>query len=300
MTGTAHYSAGTGFIDASVESCIQFEEFHRLDQLCLDALTMEAMAWPKPGLVTPVDSGSHSDMDIKLLLAGIASLKGYFSNVAVGAASGQPLSGLQPLGIAAEQRMLLATGGINTHRGAIFNLGLLAAAAASRTVDPSLAGLPCGAVVKRQWGEPLSISGRTAPPSHGTEVCRRFNSGGARSEAGAGFPTVYRTALPLLRGLIEELIPVETALIGTLLALMEEVDDTNLLWRGGREGLAFVQRSAREFNLDGGIKQRLWRGKLAIMHHDLVSRNLSPGGSADLLAVTWVAHHLDPLRTAYF
>lgn len=293
MAGTAYHISGTGISASSVESYILNNNFHWLDQLCLEALTAEAMAWPKPGLVTPIDSGSHDDMDINSFLASITSLKGYFRDVAHGVASGLTLSGLQSLGIGAEQRMLLATGGINTHRGAIFNLGFLAAAAASRSVDSSLADMSCGEVVKRLWGETLSILRVMARSSHGTEVYLRYDAGGARSEASAGFPSVYAVGLPVLRGLLKELVPMETALIGTLLALMEHVEDTNLLWRGGQEGLTYVQRAAREFNSDGGIQQPLWCSKLVIMHKDFVSRNLSPGGSADLLAATLVAHHLD-------
>jgi triphosphoribosyl-dephospho-CoA synthase len=278
---------------AQQEYSLQHDDFHWLDQLCLEALYLEAIAWPKPGLVTPVDSGSHNDMDINTFFASIASLKGYFSRVAIGAISGIRLSGLQSLGIAAEQRMLLATGGANTHRGALFNLGFLAAAAALRKIDLSLSGLNCGEVVKRLWGGTLSKSRITAPSSHGTEVYRLFNAGGARSEASAGFPSVYRVGLPFLRGLLKEQVPIDSALVGALLVLMEHVDDSNLLWRGGEEGLAFVQRSAREFNADGGIRQPFWCDKLVIMHQEFVSRNLSPGGSADLLAATWVAHHLE-------
>jgi triphosphoribosyl-dephospho-CoA synthase len=283
-----------GRSSAQPEYSLPYDDFHWLDQFCLEALYLEAIAWPKPGLVTPIDSGSHNDMDINTFFASIASLKGYFSRVAQGAASGCTLAGLQAIGIAAEQSMLLATGGANTHRGAIFNLGFLAAAAALRREDLSLSGLQCGEIVKRLWGRALSKSRMTvASSSHGTEVYRLFTAGGARSEASAGFPSVYCVGLPFLRGLLKEQVPIDSALIGTLLVLMEHVDDTNLLWRGGEEGLAFVQRSAREFNADGGIGQPFWCDKLVIMHQEFVSRNLSPGGSADLLAATWVAHHLE-------
>jgi triphosphoribosyl-dephospho-CoA synthase len=294
MTGAGLYCIQeVGASSAQQEYSLPYDDFHWLDQLCLEALTFEAMAWPKPGLVTPKDSGSHIDMDINTFFASIASLKGYFSRVAQGAASGITLAGLQSLGIATEQRMLLATGGANTHRGAIFNLGFLAAAAALRKVDLSLSGLQCGEVVKRLWGRALSKSRTTVPSSHGTEVYRLFNAGGARSEASSGFPSVYCVGLPFLRGLLKEQVPIDSALIGVLLVLMEYVDDTNLLWRGGEEGLAFVQRSAREFNADGGIGQPFWCDKLVAMHQEFVSRSLSPGGSADLLAATWVAHQLE-------
>ncbi len=269
------------------------DDFQRLDQLCLEALYLEAMAWPKPGLVTPRDSGSHRDMDIGSFHVGIASLKGYFREVALSAAAGNGLAVLRSIGVKAEQNMLLATGGANTHRGAIFNLGLLAAAAARRMLDCSLAGLSCGEVVRQLWGREILDSRLAAPHSHGHKVYQSFAAGGARSEAGSGFPAVYRVGLPLLRRVLKVTGSQEKALIGTLLALMEQVADTNLLWRGGAEGLAFVQLSARIFNSSGGVEHPCWCEGLIAMHREFVMRNLSPGGSADLLAATWLVHQLD-------
>ncbi|MDD5286562.1 MAG: triphosphoribosyl-dephospho-CoA synthase MdcB [Desulfuromonadaceae bacterium] len=275
------------------ETPFLIDDFQWLDILCLEALRLEAMAWPKPGLVTPLDSGSHHDMDINSFHASIASLKGYFGRVAQSSSAGLALPHLQSIGIEAERRMLLATGGANTHRGAIFNLGLLAAAAARRKVDYLLARKSCGEIVRQLWGDAISTSSRTSVNSHGNEVYKRFAVGGARSEAGNGFPAVYLIGLPVLRRQLTALGSMEIALIGTLLALMEHVEDTNLLWRGGEEGLAFVQTSAREFNSNGGVEQPLWRDRLIDMHREFVSRNLSPGGSADLLAATWAAYHID-------
>lgn len=278
---------------AHQEAPFRIDEFHWLDLLCIEALRSEAIAWPKPGLVTPRDSGSHHDMDINSFHASISSLKGYFGQVARSAAAGLELPALRSTGIEAEQRMLRATGGANTHRGAIFNLGLYAAAGARRTVDYSLAGLSCGEIVRQLWGDEISRSGKTATSSHGSMVNKRFAAGGAHCEAGGGFPSVYRIGLPVLRRLLTGSESRETALIGTLLAFMEHIADTNLLWRGGKEGLAHVQTSARKFNSDGGVEQPFWRDRLVAMHSEFVSRNLSPGGSADLLAATWVAYNLD-------
>lgn len=269
------------------------DDFQWLDLLCLEALRSEVTAWPKPGLVTPRDSGSHHDMDINTFHASITALKGCFGQIARSAAAGRELAALRTIGIEAELAMLHATGGANTHRGAIFNLGLFVAAAARQTVDFSLAGLSCGTIIKRLWGDEILRSRITDEKTHGNEVYTRFASGGARSEAGGGFPSVYLIGLPVLRRLLTLPGSVQTALIGTLLALMEHIDDTNLLWRGGMEGLTFVRTSAREFNSRGGVEQESWRDQLVTMHNRFVSRNLSPGGSADLLAATWVAHHLD-------
>lgn len=264
-----------------------------LDAACCAALKHEADAWPKPGLVTPVDSGSHRDMNYASFVDSIAALRGYFAEIAEAGARGASYAELQPIAIAAEARMLAATHGANTHRGAIFNLGLLAAAAAWRDSFANGASLDCGGLVARIWGPAIQASRTTASASHGQQVWQRFAIGGAREQAAAGFPAVYRIGLPALRRLMDAGVETERALIGTLMALMAELPDTNLLWRGGEAGLLDVQRGARQFNQDGGVEQAHWRARLQAMHAWMVARHLSPGGSADLVAATWLVFTLE-------
>ena len=271
----------------------QFADFQLLDQFCLKALRSEVLAWPKPGLVTPVDSGSHHDMHIGTFLKSITALEGTFAEMAMAAAFGQGFQAMMAAGREAEVRMQLATGGANTHRGAIFNLGLLASASMRRRCNPALAGLSCGKVVEREWGEKIIAARHSSAATHGNQVYQRYARGGARGEAAAGFPMLYRFGIPTLSRLLHDGHDHERAMIGTLMTLIEKVDDTNLLWRGGEDGLAFAKQSARNFNINGGVAQLGWRSELTGIHRSFVERNLSPGGSADLVAASWVAYHLD-------
>lgn len=264
-----------------------------LDAACCAALKREADAWPKPGLVTPVDAGSHRDMNYATFVDSIAALKGYFAEVAEAGARGAAYPEIQPIAIAAEARMLAATRGANTHRGAIFNLGLLVAAAALRATRPELAERSCGAIVAQVWGPAILASRSGAPASHGNVVWWRFAVGGAREEAAAGFPAVYEIGLPALRRLLAAGVGEEEALVGTLMALMAELPDTNLLWRGGEAGLGDVQAAAGAFNRSGGVRRPGWREQLMDIHAWMVARNLSPGGSADLVAAAWLVHGLE-------
>ncbi len=265
-----------------------------LDEACCAALKHEADAWPKPGLVTPVDSGSHRDMNYASFIDSIAALRGYFAEVAEAGARGARYAELQPIAIAAETRMLAATRGANTHRGAIFNLGLLAAAASWREANPERGARPsCGQLVARLWGDAILAARPDGESSHGQAVWRQFAAGGARLQAASGFPAVYRIGLPAFRHLLAVGVDEETALIGALMALMAELDDTNLLWRGGESGLADVRRAAGAFVRSGGVRRAAWRDELQHMHRWMVSRHLSPGGSADLVAATWLVHRLD-------
>lgn len=265
----------------------------RLDRICCDALREEAMAWPKPGLVTPVDSGSHRDMTIETLLESVEALRGYFAATALAGARGADFALLAAIGRDAEARMLRATGGVNTHRGAIFNLGLLVAAAARRHSDEGLRRHHCGSVVAQLWGESIIASRSEAPDTHGNAVFAKHHAGGARAEACSGFASVYGLGLPTLCELQRWGVDGEAALIGVLMALTAHLTDTNLLWRGGTDGLAHAQQAAAGFNAAGGVLAHGWRQKLIDMHADFVARNLSPGGAADLVAATRVALALE-------
>jgi triphosphoribosyl-dephospho-CoA synthase len=223
-------------------------------------------------------------------------LHGSFAALASAGASGLTFTALQAIGIAAERKMLCATAGVNTHRGAIFNLGLLVAAAARRNSDQTLAKLACGAVVARVWGADIAAARPSSPASHGNEVHKKFAAGGARMEAVSGFPSVYNIGLPVLRRLLRAGHDRETALLGTLMALMEHLPDTNVLWRAGEQGLDFVRGTAADFNRSGGVDVSGWQARLLALHRKFVARNLSPGGSADLVAATWAVHQFETLH----
>ncbi len=245
-----------------------------LDALACAALREEAMAWPKPGLVSPVDRGSHADMDIHLLLTAIAALRGWFAEFARSARAGGTFADMVSLGRAAEAAMLVATGGINAYRGAIFNLGLLVAAAALGDRDPCLG-------VARRWGEALrQHAGRQ--DSHGATVRARHRVGGAPAEAAAGFPVLMQHALPAYRQAQQLGLTADRRIAAACLASMAVLDDTNLLWRGGEEGLHWVRQQAAALLAAGGVFRTDWCAPLVRLHQGCVARHLSPGGSADL------------------
>jgi triphosphoribosyl-dephospho-CoA synthase len=249
-------------------------------------LLMELETWPKPGLVSQVDSGSHTDMDAGTFRKSARALRPYFQLLAEAAAAGAGMGRLRVIGMEAEAAMLAATSGVNTHRGAIFGLGLLCAASGARAGGRINPELSLGAIVSRLWGSSIS-GGPVLLHSHGSAVRRRFGAGGARFEAANGFPSVYRTGLPALRHGAQA-VPedAEAARVQACFALIASVEDTNLLHRGGRDGLVFARHEARRFLDEGGVCRADWRSRARAVHDGFVSRRLSPGGSADLLAMT--------------
>lgn len=254
--------------------------------IAADCLVKELETWPKPGLVSHVDNGSHDDMDAATFRRSAAAIRPCLQGLADAGALGCGMGRLRIIGLEAERSMLEATSGVNTHRGAIFGLGLLCAAAgakASGVVDP---GLPLGDVVARLWGDSI-LDGPVLLHSHGSVARRRFHAGGARIEAAWGFPSVYGIGLPALRR-ARSVAPenMEAARVEACFALIASVEDTNLLHRGGLEGLRFAHEEARRFIASGGVRAPGWRARAQSIHDSFVARRLSPGGSADLLAMT--------------
>jgi len=246
-------------------------------------LRLEVETWPKPGLVSHVDTGSHVDMNADTFRASAAAIEPFFQALAEAGGDGAAMGRLRLIGLEAEAAMFAATSGINTHRGAIFGLGLLCAAAGAVAAGRMNAEDSLGSVVTRLWGRGI-IDGPVLLHSHGSRASRRYGAGGARREAALGFPTIYATGLPALRRRANG--DAEAARVEACFALISVLEDTNLLHRGGIAGLRFAQRSARAFIEGGGTARADWRAKAASVHRSFVARGLSPGGSADLLAMS--------------
>ena len=252
----------------------------------VDCLLLELETYPKPGLVSHIDAGSHTDMDAGTLRRGATALGPYLRALAEAGAQNSDMGRLRVIGIEAEAAMLEATGGINTHRGAIFGLGLLCAAAGAKWSGIVETTAVLGSVVARRWGKEI-LSGPVTLRSHGLEARRRYGAGGARREAAEGFPSVYDIGLPALK-MAAHMAPAdaEAVRVQACFSLIAAVEDTNLLHRGGTAGLCFAQRAARSFLDRGGVSQRDWRVRARTVHEVFVQGRLSPGGSADLLAMS--------------
>ncbi len=251
------------------------------------ALRQELTTYPKPGLVSPVDCGSHPDMDAVCFEDSIVCLEPFFARLAAAGADGAGLSTLQQIGLEAEAAMLAATGGRNTHRGAIFSLGLLAAAAGWKTGNAGRR--PLGDIVRGRWGGEIPEALHLAEVSDGIAMARRHGCPGARGEAKAGFPSVYQHGLPVFRAALR-VAPERAAAVQTFFTLLLHCEDTTLLKRGGAEGRAFATAAARRFLNKGGIFQEGWETVAEGIHHAFVARNLTAGGVADLLAATLFLH----------
>ncbi len=248
-------------------------------QAC-QALQQELDTTPKPGLVDKADSGAHSDMDHALMQTSINALRPHFVALAVHAASGSDIDGpfATAWGLKAEQAMLAATGGVNTHRGAIFALGLAVAAgtrllASQGSVSP--ASLSTG--IKAIAGQ---LPGATA--SHGAAAVRHHHVGGALAMAQGGYERLFADWLPFFQRLAGDPFRCHK----TLLRIMTTLDDTNVIHRVGYDRAQQVKTESQHlldhFDL-AGLQQMCIRYK---------ADNISPGGAADMLSLTLLAHAL--------
>lgn len=268
-----------------------------LADVAVTALIDEAELTPKPALVDRRGSGAHVDLDLTLMCRSAQSLRAGFAMMGYAAIDTHPGSmpsialreRLGAIGRDAETTMLHATGGSNAHRGAIWIIGLLLAAAARHGHGRADAVAGTAAAI-------AGLPDRHAPPvlSHGMRVRARYGAAGARGEAIAGFPHVVSIGLPTLRRSRAAGEREAHARLNTLVAIIASLEDTCLLHRGGQEALLTAQRGARRVLAEGGVATIAGHAALLQLDADLLARNASPGGAADLLAATLFMDRIQP------
>ena len=249
------------------------------------ALLTEALLTPKPGLVDASGQRSHPDMSLALLAASAEALRDPLQQCA-DAARAMPL-GLElrahigTIGRAGENRMLTATRGVNTHRGALWALGLLSAGVAA--AENGIEAVDFASQLAR-----LPDPARTVchSLSHGEHARLRYGAGGAVGEAQDGFPHIVDHGLPMLRSCRQRGESTDAAALNALMAIMASLEDTCVLHRGGSRGLDFVHRSATGVLRSGGCTTAAGHRRLERFCRQARRRGLSMGGGADLLAAT--------------
>lgn len=267
--------------------------------LAVRSLLYEVCVTPKPGLVDRAHNGSHQDMDIYSFMASASALWPYFAEcvhigqVTSGAAAPETFAALRFSGMQAECDMLRATAGVNTHKGAVFSMGLLCGALgrlprehwiSPETILREIAAMTAGSV-RQELDGVTAATARTA----GQRIYAAYGITGVRGEAEAGFPVVLKSGLPLLEAYLEQGLSNDEAGSAVLMRLIADTQDTNLIARGGYE----LQRDTVD-RIRAILDQQEVPDTVTLqeLDRDFVSKNLSPGGSADLLALCWMLHFL--------
>ncbi|KAB2522587.1 MULTISPECIES: triphosphoribosyl-dephospho-CoA synthase [Pseudomonas] len=261
----------------------------RLADLAVDALIDEADLSPKPALVDRRGNGAHTDLHLGLMHASALALWPAFKEMAEAALEigevGVPLrEAIGRIGREGEQAMLVTTNGVNTHRGAIWALGLLVTAAALQPKSIALCAARLALLDDRYAPTPLS---------HGAQVAQRYGARGAREEAQLGFPSVLQRGLPQLHKSRANGHGEQNARLDALLAIMTELADTCVLYRAGEPGLHAMQAGAQAVLDAGGSASLSGRRRLHELDQQLIALNASPGGAADLLAATLLLDRIE-------
>lgn len=278
------------------QHCILLADF------AVHALVAEVNLTPKPALVDQRGSGAHDDLTLDLMERSAHSLHPMF--VAMAHAAFQHATCSQALreaigeiGRVGEATMLQTTNGVNTHRGAIWALGLMVTASALMSLDakPVQAVKLCQLAGKIAQFEDRFITQQAL--SHGQQVQKVFGINGAKAQAQQGFPTIVKFGLPELDKSRQTQGNETTARVDALLAMMTTLDDTCVLYRAGETGLARMQQGAQEVLDLGGYSTFAGQHAFNSLEQDLLRLRASPGGVADLLAATLF---IDRVEQFYF
>lgn len=277
-----------------------------IDCCIRSALLGEVYTTPKPGLVDCKDNGAHKDMDVALFETSTSAITPYISRMLFTGYmwKGTPenlFKEIRRVGIFAEKAMLQATEGVNTHKGMIFTMGILAAAAGKiyqkeryfhtdRIFD--LVSEMTGDLLEKEFRE----MDRRTPVTHGEILYRNYRERGIRGEAQKGFPVIRNIALPLLMECRGAGLDENSTNIHVLLKIMTELNDTNVWTRGSFEEMKWLQKEAEKVLRAGGAFFENGRKKLRELNRICILKNLSPGGAADILGASLFLYHLSRLN----
>lgn len=264
-----------------------------LAQAAHASLLDELYTTPKPGLVDRNNNGSHPDMDVALFEKSADALVPYFRDAVLLGMEGCGMERLRGRGIKAETEMFAATGGVNTHKGMIYSMGLLLAGMGRCLAEGGLCIEHAASLAKEDAEAQLERT-LDAPVTNGGAAYKKYGARGATGEAASGFPgAIY--CLSRLTYYRESGCDEPAAL--TLCDSMSSLEDTNLLHRGGRDGLEYVRREAGRISM---MPEADRIEALQGLDREMISRNLSPGGSADMLALAFLLERWQTISAELF
>lgn len=262
------------------------------------ALMAEVSVTPKPGLVDRNNSGAHKDMGFFTFLDSASGLMPWFRAffqtgwVLHGRDSETLFEQLRCVGRQAEEAMFRASGGVNTHKGMIFSMAILCGALGRLTAS---GGPPTSEALAESCKElgayALKDISRKEEDTNGKRCFRQFKILGVRGEAASGFQSVFRHGLPILKERLARGWPLNDAAVAALLSFMSEVADTNMIHRGGIEEAG--RRQAQSRLLAEELDPARIHEIALVLDGEYIQKNLSPGGCADLLAVTLMLWYLE-------
>lgn len=261
-------------------NCSRRSELERLAGALAGGAALELYLTPKPGLVDLADCGAHPDLSIPIMERSIGIIAAYLDAIARSLVAGEAFPRQQAIGMAAEQQMFNELG-TNTHKGYIFLAGMLLIARWHATSGDEAAVRGALSALAGDF-----FKAGEAGDSHGRRVREKYRAGGIVQESLAGFPSLFEAALPTFRRSLNDNGCFNQASFAMLARLMQTVDDTTTLHRGGPAGLARVKQDGRRLErmiVGGGD----YIGYLRALNRSYVRINLTIGGIADMLGLAY-------------
>lgn len=263
-----------------------YKKFQKISYFAKKAMKKEVDLTPKPGLVDKNDNGSHKDMDIHLFYKSIDAISSYFEKfLYIGFCENDIFLSLRKVGQECEKSMFDVTKGVNVHKGLIFSYAVILGALGyliknNQKINTHNLQITIQSICKDLVRNDLEAK---EVKSAGHKYYKVSKNGGIRSEAQSGYETLFSKSLPFF---INYKIKYNQtiALKYTLLYLISTLQDTTIFNRGGLEAMAFVQKEAKKAL---HVKPKELDDIMIKLNHIFIQKNLSPGGSADMLALTW-------------
>jgi triphosphoribosyl-dephospho-CoA synthase len=268
-------------------------EDNALDIASIAAKSMlyEVTCFPSPGLVSINSNGAHKDMDYYTFIDSTSILIKYLFEITKCSFSNKSPKSLfneiRQIGIVGEKSMLKATKGVNTHRGMFFLMGICCAAAGKLIYEkksfsnfrPLLIAM-CSGIVENELitGKPKETM------THGEKLYARYKTYGIRGQVESGLPIIFEYSLELYKS--EIALNTNDRLVHTLMGIMQFCEDSNVMYRHSKEVLCEVQAKARYIMELGGMTTKEGIAAINSLNHEFSIRNISPGGSADMLGTT--------------
>jgi len=262
-----------------------------ISSFAIQAMIYEVSCYPSPGLVSPVSSGAHKDMNFFTFVDSTSALSKYFTLFVQEGFSNKSykeiFNSIRKIGIKAEQDMFIKTKGINTHKGMLFIMGI-ACAAIGKTIYEKKGFKYIQNIIKEMTTgiveKELTTLKTSDAHSHGEKLFLKYKTDGVRGEVERGIPIVFQFSLDFYKENSE--LSINDRLVHTLIGIMQICNDSTIIYRHSVEVLEEVKEEAQEIIAIGGMKTTKGRENINNLCTEFIERNISPGGSADLLGVT--------------
>lgn len=263
-----------------------------IGSLAAQAMIYEVSCFPSPGLVSPVSNGSHSDMNFFTFIDSTAALSKYlvlFVQEGFSDKSCEDIfKNIRAIGIKAEKDMFDKTNRVNTHKGMLFLIGTVCAAVGKVIYSKgdfhdikNVIKIMTHGIVSHEL---YNLDKNNDKLTHCEKIFLKYKTEGVRGEVERGIPTVFDFALDFYKKNLD--LNINDRLVHTLIGIMQICDDSTIVYRTSEEILEEVKAISKKIIQDGGMRRKKGREEINKLCDEFVSKNISPGGSADLLGVT--------------